>query len=150
MEDNSSQANIVDPDWAAVCARLRKNLPFLYELEPGGALMLDLGEEGWLLELTPDRRLLCQMGMDLEDIKSLMSDGTPEDLGTDEVAKQVKYYIQPAVSKFRQRLRDAGFEETTEMNDDYVAAIFQKNMDFTKPEEIEQAIQWCRKQFGAP
>jgi hypothetical protein len=149
MEDNLSQANVVDPDWAAVCARLRKNLPSLYELEAGGALMMDLGAEGWLLELTPDRRLLCQMGMDLEDIKSLMSDGTPEDLGTDEVAKQVKYYIQPAVSKFRQRLRDAGFEETTEMNDDYVAAIFQKNMDFTKPEEIEQAIQWCRKQFGA-
>jgi hypothetical protein len=149
MEDNMSQTDVVDPDWAAVCTRLRDNLPSLYELEPGGALMMDLGEEGWLLELTPDRRLLCQMGMDLEDIKSLMSDGTPEDLGTDEVAKQVKYYIQPAVSKFRQRLRDAGFEETTEMNDDYVAAIFQKHVDFTKPEEIEQAIQWCRKQFGA-
>jgi hypothetical protein len=148
MEDNMSQTDVVDPDWAAVCTRLRDNLPSLYELEPGGALMMDLGEEGWLLELTPDRRLLCQMGMDLEDIKSLMSDGTPEDLGTDEVAKQVKYYIQPAVSKFRQRLRDAGFEETTEMNDDYVAAIFQKHVDFTKPEEIEQVIQWCRKQFG--
>ena len=148
MEDNLSQTNVVDPGWAAVCARLRNNLPSLYELEPGGALMMDLGEEGWLLELTPDRRLLCQMGMDLEDIKSLMSDGTPEDLGTDEVAKQVKYYIQPAVSKFRQRLRDAGFEETTEMNDDYVAAIFQKPVDFAKPEEIERAIHWCRKQFG--
>jgi hypothetical protein len=149
MEDNMSQTDVVDPDWAAVCTRLRDNLPSLYELEPGGALMMDLGEEGWLLELTPDRRLLCQMGMDLEDIKSLMSDGTPEDLGTDEVAKQVKYYIQPAVSKFRQRLRDAGFEETTEMNDDYVAAIFQKGVDFAKPEEIEHTIQWCRKQFGA-
>ncbi len=149
MEDHLSQTKDADRNWPAVCARLRTNLPSFYELEPGGALMMDLGEEGWLLELTPDRRLLCQMGMDLEDIKSLMSDGTPEDLGTDEVAKQVKYYIQPAVSKFRQRLRDAGFEESTEMNDDYVAAIFQKQVDFAKPEEIENAIQWCRKQFGA-
>lgn len=149
MEDKVPQAKALDTDWAAVRARLRERLPSLYELEPGGPLMMDLGEEGWLLEVTPDRRLLCQMGMDLEDIKSLMSDGTPEDLGTDEVAKQVKYYIQPAVAKFRQTLRGAGFEETTEMNDDYVAAIFHKDVDFTKPEELEQAIQWCRKQFGA-
>jgi hypothetical protein len=148
VEDKLPEAKALDTDWAAVRARLRERLPSLYELEPGGPLMMDLGEEGWLLEVTPDRRLLCQMGMDLEDIKSLMSDGTPEDLGTDEVAKQVKYYIQPAVAKFRQILRGAGFEETTEMNDDYVAAIFHKDVDFTKPEEIEQAIQWCRKQFG--
>jgi hypothetical protein len=148
VEDKAPQAKALDTDWAAVRARLRERLPSLYELEPGGPLMMDLGEEGWLLEVTPDRRLLCQMGMDLEDIKSLMSDGTPEDLGTDEVAKQVKYYIQPAVAKFRQTLRGAGFEETTEMNDDYVAAIFHKDVDFTKPEELEQAIQWCRKQFG--
>ena len=147
MEDEIKE---LDTDWPPVRARLRERLPSLYELEPGGPLMMDLGEEGWLLEVTPDRRLLCQMGMDLEDIKSLMSDGTPEDLGNDEVAKQVKYYIQPAVAKFRQTLRGAGFEETTEMNDDYVAAIFHKDVDFTKPEEIEQAIQWCRKQFGTP
>ena len=148
MEDNLPRTNVVDPDWATVSTRLRSSLPSFYEFEPGGPLMMDLGEEGWLLELTPDGRLLCQMGMDLEDIKSLMSDGTPEDLGTDEVAKQVKYYIQPAVSKFRQRLREAGFEETTEMNDDYVAAIFQKDVVFARPDEIERLIQWCRKQFG--
>ena len=63
--------------------------------------LMDLGSDGWLLELTPDGRLLCQMGMEIEDIMSLMSEGTPEDLGTDEVAKQAKYYLQPAVAKFR-------------------------------------------------
>jgi hypothetical protein len=149
MEDSLAQEDALDADWSAVRARLLQSLPSFYELEPGGPLMMDLGEEGWLLELTPDRRLLCQMGMDLEDIKSLMSDGTPEDLGTDEVAKQVKYYIQPAVAKFRQVLRGAGFEESTEMNDDFVAAIFQKPVDFAKPDEIEDTIRWCRKQFGA-
>jgi len=147
VEDETKE---LDTDWAAVRARLRERLPSFYELESGGALMMDLGAEGWLLEVTPDRRLLCQMGMDLDDIKSLMSDGTPEDLGTDEVAKQVKYYIQPAVGKFRHALLGAGYEETTEMNDDFVAAIFQKAVDFAKPEEIEEEIRWCRKQFGTP
>ena len=46
-------------------------------------------------------QLFCQYGVAIEDVMSLLSDGTPEDLGTDEIAKQAKYFIQPAVSKFR-------------------------------------------------
>src|SRR5881296_3525724 len=110
--------------WEAVRSRLRRSYPGFYELEAGGALMMDLGSEGWLLELTDDGRLLCQMGMDIDDIKTLMSEGTPEDLGTDEVAKQAKYYLQHAVSKFRPALRGAGFEESSEMTDEYVATTF--------------------------
>lgn len=109
---------------------------------------MDLGGDGWLLELTPDGRLLCQMGMDIEDVMSLMSEGTPEDLGTDEVAKQAKYYLQPAVAKFRSALHGAGFEETTEMTEDYVATTFHKAVDYHKPDEVEQMVRWCRQQFG--
>src|SRR5256712_9987452 len=149
MSEDSVETKSVHPDWEAVRLRLRRSYPGFYELEAGGALLMDLGSEGWLLELTPDGRLLCQMGMELDDVKSLMSEGTPEDLGTDEVAKQAKYYLQPAVAKFRQALRGAGFEETAEMNDQYVAATFQKAMDLRKPDEIEATIDWCRKQFNS-
>jgi len=138
-----------DADWAAIRARLRGSLPSFYEHEPGGALMMDLGVDGWLLEVTPDGRLLCQMGMAIDEIKLLMSEGTPEDLGTDEVAKQAKYYLQPAVDKHRKMLLASGFEETTDMNEEYVATTFQRTVDFQRPEKIEEAIQWCRKQFGA-
>jgi hypothetical protein len=141
--------NTIDPAWASVRAQLRRSQPSFYELEAEGALMMDLGGDGWLLEITPDGRLLCQMGMAIDDVKSLMSEGTPEDLGTDEVAKQAKYYLQPAVAKFRPALRGAGFEETSEMTEDYVATTFQKAVDFRKPDEIEQAVRWCRGQFGA-
>ena len=140
--------NSSDPVWENVRVQLRRSQPAFYELEAGGALLMDLGSEGWLLELTPDGRLLCQMGMALDDVKSLMSEGTPEDLGTDEVAKQAKYYLQPAVAKFRPALRGAGFEETSEMTEEYVATTFHKAMDYRKPEEVEQAVRWCRQQFG--
>ena len=139
----------VDPAWATVRSRLRRSQPAFYESEAGGALMMDLGGDGWLLEITPDGRLLCQMGVAIDEIKLLMSEGTPEDLGTDEVAKQAKYYLQPAVAKFRPALRGAGFEESTEMTEDYVATTFQKTVDFHKPEEVEQAVKWCRQQFNA-
>ena len=140
--------DIIDPAWAGVRVQLRRSHPAFYELEAGGALLMDLGGDGWLLEITPDGRLLCQMGMALDDVKALMSEGTPEDLGTDEVAKQAKWYLQSAVTKYRPVLREAGFEEASEMTEEYVATTFRKAMDFRKPEDVEQAVQWCRQRFG--
>ena len=46
------------------------------------------------------------------------------------------------------RADGAGFEETSAMTEDYVATMFQKTVDFRKPEDVEQAVQWCRQQFG--
>lgn len=133
--------------WEEIRAGLRRKEPSLYELEPGGALGLTLEDEDWILELTPDGRLICQTGMDMDDIQSLLSDGTPEELGTDELAKQAKYYIQPAVSKYRQVLLKAGFQEATEMNDQYVAATFHRDVDFRKLDEVLAQVQWCKRQF---
>lgn len=133
--------------WSEIAAELRRKEPTLYELEPGGALGLALDDEDWILELTPDGRLICQTGMDMEDIQSLLSDGTPEELGTDELAKQAKYYIQPAVSKYRGALVKAGFEEATEMTDQYVAATFHRNVDFRKLADVLAQIQWCKRNF---
>lgn len=133
--------------WEAVRAELCRQEPALYELEPGGALGLALDDADWILELTPDGRLICQTGMDMEDIQSLLSDGTPEELGTDELAKQAKYYIQPAVSKYREALVKAGFEEATELNDQYVAATFHRDVDFRELEEVLSQVRWCKRQF---
>ena len=71
--------------WSEIRTELCRKEPTLYELEPGGALGLTLDDD-WIMELTPDGRLICQTGMDMEDIQSLLSDGTPEELGTDELA----------------------------------------------------------------
>jgi hypothetical protein len=136
------------PAWGEARERLRRAEPDFYELEPGGALALTLDDEGWMLEITPDGRLVCQAGMDIDDIQSLLSDGTPEDLGTDELAKQAKYYLQPMVARFRKPLRDAGFEEQTEMTEQHVAIMFQRQVDFRKYDEVVQAIRWCKQQFA--
>ena len=136
------------PAWSEARERLRQSEPAFYELAPGGALALSLNDDGWMLEITPDGRLVCQAGMDIEDIQSLLSDGTPEDLGTDELAKQAKYYLQPMVAKFRKLLRDAGFDEQTEMTEQYVAITFQRTMDFQKFDDVVQAVNWCKRQFA--
>jgi hypothetical protein len=136
------------PAWGEARERLRRSEPGFYELEPGGALALTLDDEGWMLEITPDGRLVCQAGMDIGDIQSLLSDGTPEDLGTDELAKQAKYYLQPMVARFRKPLREAGFEEQTEMTEQHVAIMFQRPVDFRQYDELARAIRWCKQQFA--
>ncbi|MFQ5993371.1 MAG: hypothetical protein ACE5NA_13125 [Nitrospiraceae bacterium] len=135
------------PAWELARSHLCQQEPEFYELESGGALALDLGDEGWLLEITPDGRMICQMGMDMEDVQSLLSGGTPEDLGTDELAKQAKYYLQPAAGKVRAMLVGAGFKENIEMTDQYVAVTFDRLVDFANMEGVVEAIRWCQRQF---
>jgi hypothetical protein len=133
------------PVWSRLRSQLQQQTPDFYELEPGGALALPLGDEGWLLEITSDGRVICQYGIDMDDLKSLLSDGTPEDLGTDELAKQAKWYLQPAADKFRQTLKRAGFEENVEMTDEHVAVLFQRQVDIQQPDEVLQTVRWCRQ-----
>jgi hypothetical protein len=136
------------PAWAQLRATLTQAFPQLYELEPGGALAMDLGSDGWLLEIRPDGVVVCQYGVAMDDVMALMSEGTPEDLGTDEVAKQAKYFIQPAVSKFRPLLLQSGFAENTEMNDEFVAVTFARAVDVQNPSKVQDLVRWCCRQIG--
>ncbi|HET9606331.1 MAG TPA: hypothetical protein VFO87_04730, partial [Nitrospira sp.] len=136
------------PQWKEARTTLAKAFPQLYELEPDGPLALDLGTDGWLLEIKPDGKLLCQYGVAMDDLMSLMSDGTPEDLGTDEVAKQAKFFIQPAVSKFRPLLLQSGFSEQTEMTEEYVAVTFEREVDLGNLSKVQDLMRWCCRQIG--
>ena len=141
-------SEITSPQWKEARAKLANAFPQLYELEPNGPLALDLGTDGWLLEIKPEGKLLCQYGIAMDDVMSLMSEGTPEDLGTDEVAKQAKYFIQPAVSKFRPLLLQSGFSEQTEMNDEYVAVTFEREVDLGNLSKVQDLMRWCCRQIG--
>ena len=136
------------PTWTSLKDLLVPTFPQLQELEAGGALTMDLGSDGWLLELTPDGRLFCQYGVAIDDVMTLLSDGTPEDLGTDEIAKQAKYFIQPAVSKYRALLLKSGFSEQSEMNDAYVAVRFERSVDVTNPIALQDLMRWCVRTIG--
>ena len=141
-------SEVKSPHWAEARTTLSQAFPQLYELEPEGPLALDLGSEGWLLEIKPEGKLLCQYGVAMDDVMSLMSEGTPEDLGTDEVAKQAKYFIQPAVSKFRPLLLQSGFSEQTEMNEEYVAVTFERDVDLANLAKVQDLMRWCCRQIG--
>jgi hypothetical protein len=137
------------PAWAQLRADLMRSFPQFYELEPSGPLLMDLGVDGWLLEVRPDGKLLCQYGVAMDEVIALMSEGTPEDLGTDEVAKQAKYFLQPAVAKYRALLLQSGFVEETEMTDEFVAVTFARNADLQNRAKLEDLLRWCCRQIGS-
>jgi hypothetical protein len=132
--------------WDAVRTQLIRVFPQLFELEPGGALGMELGNGGWMLELTPDGRLICQNGVDMDDVRSLLSSGTTEDLANDELAKQAKAVLNPAVAKVRSLLVKAGYQERTEMTEEYVAILFEKTVDFSDFDRLQAEAQWCLRQ----
>jgi hypothetical protein len=51
------------------------------------------------------------------------------------------------VARFRKPLRDAGFDEQTEMTEQHVAITFQRAVDFKQFDEVAKAVRWCRQQF---
>lgn len=135
--------------WGQLRADLLRSFPKFYELEPDGPLVMDLGADGWLLEVKPEGRVLCQYGVAMEDVMAMMSEGTPEDLGTDEVAKQAKYFLQPAVAKYRALLLQSGFVEETEMTDEFVAVTFARDADLQNRAKLEDLLRWCCRQIGS-
>lgn len=138
-----------DQRWQRVQEHLKNINAGFVQYEPGGALTLELENEDWQLEVTPAGFLICQAGYALEDVQSLLSDGTAEDLGSDELAKQAKFYIQQVVSKYRGSLKKDGFTERVEMNDEYVAAFFERAIDLDNLPELEQLISRYQRHFSA-
>ena len=138
----------ISPTWLQLRADLIRSFPQFYELEPDGSLLMELGADGWLLEVKPEGKVLCQYGVSMDEVMALMSDGTPEDLGTDEVAKQAKYFLQPAVSRYRALLLQSGFVEETEITDEFVAVTFARGADLNNRSKHEDLLRWCRGNIG--
>lgn len=144
-----SDTKAISPHWQALRSSLLAEIPGWFDSQETEPLTLSLPDEDWLLEIIPDGRLVCVAGYDLDDMKSMLSDGTPEDLGTDELAKQVKFFLQQTTSKYRRKLLAEGFTERMEMNDDFVAANFEQIIDLGDLAVVLHKIQTCQTWFRA-
>ncbi len=142
-----SEATSISPHWHEARSSLLTEIAGWFESKETEPLTLSLPDEDWLLEITPDGRFVCVAGYDLDDMKSMLSDGTPEDLGTDELAKQVKFFLQQTTSKYRRKLLAEGFTERMEMNDDFVAANFEQIIDLGDLAVVLHKIQTCQTWF---
>ena len=142
-----SESSGISAHWSSARSALLKQIPGWFDSQESETMTLALPDEDWLLEVTPDGRLICVAGYDLDDMKSILSDGTAEDLGSDELAKQVKFFLQQTTAKYRRRLLAEGFTERIEMNEDFVAAYFERDIDLEAISEMPQQIKTCQLWF---
>jgi len=134
------QASALDPIEATI-----KKLGWSYERlegysDNGGSLLLVLPETDCLVELFSDGRFACQFGVDMEEMRNLLTGGQTEDMADDELVRVARYHLKPIVDRYRAALLKQGFEEGIEATPDHYAITFQTRIDLSKPEQAVHQV----------
>ena len=112
-------------------------------------LLIEPHDTDYLLEICADGRLLCQFGIDLQELRDMISGGTTEDLSEDELQRSAREHLRPIVTRYRGKLIGAGFEEEVEANDEHYAITFKKILDLNRPEQLVETLKWCSRSLAA-
>jgi len=102
-------------------------------------------DEGCALHLGADGVLTCSFKVDLEEIRTLISGDTTEDLSEDELCRVAREELRPVVDQHRWKFRQAGFEEGIESDRDQYVIVFSKPLVGTTPQETFDVLKWCRQ-----
>jgi hypothetical protein len=108
------------------------------------AIRFDWGN-GHVLRLGVDGVLTCSLNVDLEELRTLISGDTTEDLSDDELCRVARQELRPFLDRYRSKLRQAGFEEGVESDHDRYAVVFTKPLAGTTPQEAGDVVTWCRE-----
>ncbi len=136
----SKQASALDKVEAAI-----KKLGWSYERlegysDHGSSLLLVLPETDCLVELYSDGRFACQFGVDMEEMRNLLTGDQTEDMADDELVRVARYHLKSIVDRYRPSLLKQGFEEGTEATADHYAITFQLHLDLSHPEKAVHQI----------
>jgi hypothetical protein len=104
---------------------------------------------GWgevcALQLGGNGVLTCSFKVDLEEIRTLISDDTTEDLSEDELCRVAREELRPVVDRYRWEFRKAGFEEAIESDHNQYAIVFTRSLMGTTPQEARDVLKWCQQ-----
>lgn len=124
-------------------------LPFeRIEQEGGFSLLYAIEKDDCVVELWTDGRLSIQFGMDMGELRTLLAGSTTEDIAEDELQRVAKDHLRPMAKRYRSRLVALGFQEGTEVTEEYYAMSFQKTMDFSDPSQIISQVKACLHLFS--
>ncbi|MBI3811545.1 MAG: hypothetical protein HY283_05000 [Nitrospirae bacterium] len=137
------QTSALDPIEATI-----KKLGWSYErlegyIDNGGSLLLVLPDTDCLVELFSDGRFACQFGVDMEEMRNLLTGDQTEDMADDELVRVARYHLKAIVDRYRAALLSQGFEEGIEATPDHYAITFQTRLDLSSPEKaVHQVAQY--------
>lgn len=112
-------------------------------------LSLEVGRFPFLIEFHPDGRLVVLFGVDMDELRTLVSGGATEDLSEDELQRVARDQLRPTVNVFKSTLKGDGFQETIDAGAGYYAIAFNKTIPEQGARESAALIRTCVERLGA-
>lgn len=108
--------------------------------EHGRSLLLNLPEADCLVELSSDGLFACQFGVDMEEMRNLLTGDQTEDMADDELVRVARYHLKTIVDRYRAALLKAGLEEGVDATSDHYAITFQTMLDLSHPDQVVHQV----------
>jgi hypothetical protein len=116
---------------------------YAVDLDGGRALSFEAAKGECLVEVDPAGRVLCQFGIDLDELRDLIAGASTEDLGDDELQRAARYHLQTLCQPYQNKLKAAGFEEEYDVTDEHAVISFTHPVDATRPDGVLPVLQRC-------
>lgn len=132
---------MAEPNWTEVKAELTRAGLRCEEIEPSRVVSVEAGRHPFILELISDGRLVALFGMDMDELRVLVSGDATEDLSEDELQRVARDNLRPAVNVYKPFFLLKGFEEGVDTGEGYYAIAFTKKLDLADPASVAGGIQ---------
>jgi len=114
-----------------------------YSEEASGRLTITDGPEDFLIEVHPADGVWCLFGIDMGELRLLVSGSGNEDLGEDELQRVAREHLRPLYRRYQPVFARAGFQEEVVVDADSYAIAFVKSTAGSSPAEMVEVVRWC-------
>lgn len=118
--------------------------------ESTGRLGIETGPADYLIELDPEQGLMCLFGVDMSELRLLVSGASNEDLGEDELQRVAREHLRPVCRLYQPIFAKAGFTEEVITDPDSYVVGFVKSINGLDPKTIVNWVRWCCWASQAP
>jgi len=142
VQENTAQAASAGIDLGRLDALLRQaGIPC--DNDASGRLTVADGPEDYLVEVHPAGGVWCLFGIDMEELRLLVSGSGNEDLGEDELQRVAREHLRPLYRRYQPLFAPAGFQEEVVVDAESYAIAFVKPTAGMSPAEIVEVVRWC-------
>ncbi len=95
------------------------------------SLILARPTDDCLVELFSDGRFAVQFGVDMEEMRSLLTGDQTEDMADDELVRVARYHLKNQLDRFRPVMLAQGLVEGEDATEDYYAVTLETTLDLS-------------------
>lgn len=106
------------------------------EKEEDRSLILARPTDDCLVELFADGRFAVQFGVDMEEMRNLLTGDQTEDMGDDELVRVARYHLKNQLDRFRPVLQAQGLVQGEDATEDYYAVTLETKLDLSDPSSV--------------